>query len=710
MRRQILIPLVFSVAAIVALLVWQSANKQVELLSAKDEAELEHHYALLSALLDENAEKLLALAISAANEPGVQRAVAERDREELVRLVSPGFELLRERGLTNLHFHVPPATSLLRVHKVENYDDDLSFRPMVVAVNAQQQPLTGIEAGKYGLAMRGMSPINYQGQHVGSVEASQLIRGEFLTRIKAHTQADLSIYVSKDLMAFMSDTAEQLEMDAPTGFKLYASTTERRLPIEAHRYQRVVDTGASDVTQVSSQGHNYTVMLAPLSDYQGHVLAVVELSVPRDALLKEIARNRTTNLLYGAFLTLALSLAIGFYVHRSVLKPIALLQQGSERISGGDLAYRLNVKASNEIARLADAFNAIATRMQETLRDEQQQRERLEETVQKYVTYVAQVAEGNLSARLSLDAAGRQASDPLIVLGHNLNVTLTSLQRMIVQTRDAANELSSAAAQILAATTQQAASANEQSAAIAQTATTVSQVRVIAEQSATRAQEVADTAQRSVEVSRAGRQAVQQTITSMEQIRVRVEGIAENILALSEQTQQIGEIIASVNDIAAQSNMLALNASIEAARAGEHGKGFAVVAVEVRNLAEQSRQATEQVRAILSDIQRATDATVMATEEGTKGVDEGVHLAAQTQAVIEKLSDVIDESAQAAIQVVIGGQQQATGVEQISQAMQNINQATTQSLANVRQAEKAAQELNQLAHRLTEIVEPYQLE
>ena len=94
--------------------------------------------------------------------------------------------------------------------------------------------------------------------------------------------------------------------------------------------------------------------------------------------------------------------------------------------------------------------------------------------------------------------------------------------------------------------------------------------------------------------------------------------IAETILALSEQTQQIGDIIATVNDIADQSNLLALNAAIEAARAGEAGKGFAVVAGEVRSLAEQSRQATAQVKEILGDIQKATNTAVMVTEEGTK--------------------------------------------------------------------------------------------
>jgi methyl-accepting chemotaxis protein len=283
------------------------------------------------------------------------------------------------------------------------------------------------------------------------------------------------------------------------------------------------------------------------------------------------------------------------------------------------------------------------------------------------------------------------------------------LQNVLIQVRDAANNLDSAAAEILAATTQQVAGASEQSAAISQTTITVDEVRTIAEQSAARAQEVTGASQRTVEVSRTGQQAVEDTIGSMTQIKDRVEGIAENILALSEQTQQIGEIIATVNEIAAQSNMLALNASVEAARAGEHGKGFAVVAVEVRNLAEQSRQATAQVKAILSDIQRATNSTVMATEEATKGVDAGVRLSAQAREAIERLSGVISESAQMATQMVAGGQQQQSGIEQIALAMQNINQATTQSLASTRQAERAAQNLNELARSLTGIVEQYQL-
>jgi len=346
---------------------------------------------------------------------------------------------------------------------------------------------------------------------------------------------------------------------------------------------------------------------------------------------------------------------------------------------------------------------------QATRKSLEKKNEDLRTAVERYIAHMTEVERGNLAARLTIEEGSQGADDPLAKLGRQLNTTTASLQRMIVQIRDAANNLGSAAVEIQAATTQQASGASEQSAAISQTTTTVDEVKTIAEQASVRAQEVAGAAQRTVEVSRSGQKAVQDTIESMGQIKERVEGIAENILALSEQTQQIGEIIATVNDIASQSNILALNASIEAARAGEHGKGFAVVAVEVRNLAEQSKQATTQVKTILSEIQRATNATVMATEEGTKRVDAGVGLASQTRQAIERLSGVINESAQAAAQMVAGGRQQVSGVEQIGLAMRNINQATVQSLASTRQAEKSAQSLNELARSLSQTVAQYQL-
>jgi methyl-accepting chemotaxis protein len=131
--------------------------------------------------------------------------------------------------------------------------------------------------------------------------------------------------------------------------------------------------------------------------------------------------------------------------------------------------------------------------------------------------------------------------------------------------------------------------------------------------------------------------------------------------------------------------------------------------MEVRNLAEQSKQATAQVRTILSEIQKATNSTVMATEEGAKGADAGVQLAAQNRESIEKLGGAVNEATQVAMQVVAGGQQLQTGIEQIAMAIQQINQVTLQSLASTRQTEKSAQNLNELARRLNNDVTQYEL-
>ena len=133
---------------------------------------------------------------------------------------------------------------------------------------------------------------------------------------------------------------------------------------------------------------------------------------------------------------------------------------------------------------------------------------------------------------------------------------------------------------------------------------------------------------------------VKANIDKMIVLKQRIQIIAELILELSEYIQQIGSIIGLVEDIAEQTNMLALNAAVEAARAGEHGKGFAVVAGEIRKLADESKQATTKISALINDIQHTTNSTVMATEEGSKEIESGVKLAN----TIEENFNILNES------------------------------------------------------------------
>jgi PAS domain S-box-containing protein len=284
-----------------------------------------------------------------------------------------------------------------------------------------------------------------------------------------------------------------------------------------------------------------------------------------------------------------------------------------------------------------------------------------------------------------------------------------NLREVNQQVQEAANVLVTSVSEILALTTELATVSTETAEAVNETTSTVEEVKQTAQLSSEKSMNVSASAQNAVVVAQQGSAAVTRTVEGINHIRELMESVARSIVRLSEQTQAIGEIITAVSDLAQQSNLLAVNAAIEASKAGEHGKGFAVVAQEIKSLADQSKQATEQVRAILGDIQKATGASVMAAEQVSKAVDGGVMQAAESGESIKKLADSIVESAQAASQIAASSQQQFVGMDQIAMAMENIKQASQQNVSATKQAEQAAQNLHELGQKLREMVGKYKV-
>jgi len=333
-------------------------------------------------------------------------------------------------------------------------------------------------------------------------------------------------------------------------------------------------------------------------------------------------------------------------------------------------------------------------------------RPRFDSLLDTYVQTLEQVVRGDLRQRLDVSGLSVRTDEErmLVRLGDAVNRMLDRLQDVVTEISNALQRIDTDTGEILSATSRQIAMANEQDAVVTETTATVNEVRATVTETAERAQSVAETAQVSVDISRTGTEAVSQTISGMELIRRRVEDIADNILVLSEHTQQIGEIIATVNNLADQSRMLALNASVEAARAGEEGKGFGVVALEVRNLADQNRDATVQVREILGEIQRATNAAVMVTEEGSKGVDHGQDLVNRAGGSIRDLAHAIEEAALAAMQIAASTRQQTIGMDQLTQAMRTIKHATTETLSTTMQVKASVQNLRDVANRVNSVL------
>jgi len=338
--------------------------------------------------------------------------------------------------------------------------------------------------------------------------------------------------------------------------------------------------------------------------------------------------------------------------------------------------------------------------------------QRLDLILHDYAETFDAVAHGDLNRRIVIPNVSvyNREGQMLINLGKTANRSLDTLQGIVMDFVEALQLLENNTTAILEATSHQISMAQEQDAVVTETTATVNEVRATVTETAERAQGVAETAQLSVDISRNGTEAVVQTIDGMELIRRRVEDIADNILVLSEHTQQIGEIIATVNNLADQSRMLALNASVEAARAGEEGKGFAVVAMEVRNLADQNRDATIQVREILGEIQRATNSAVMVTEEGSKGVDSGQVRVNRAGDSINELAKAIEDAAMAAMQIAASTRQQTIGMDQLTNAMRTIKHATTETVTSTMQVEASVMRLQDVATRVRTVLERLEYE
>ncbi|QEL65631.1 methyl-accepting chemotaxis protein [Oryzomicrobium terrae] len=314
------------------------------------------------------------------------------------------------------------------------------------------------------------------------------------------------------------------------------------------------------------------------------------------------------------------------------------------------------------------------------------------------------IAAGDLQAHLP-DAGQDEVGKLIAAMGDMQR----SLRTTLTQTRDNADQISSAAQQLNNGATQLELSANAQSSAASAIAANIEQLTVSINHVSDSTTDSSRLASESDAQARAGRDTLLRMVDEITRVSTVVNTAATQVAALEGQSAQISHIVSVIRDIADQTNLLALNAAIEAARAGEHGRGFAVVADEVRKLSERTAQSTSEITQMVSAIQESTQQVVAGIQEGVASVDNSVTLAREAGDTVSHLQEMAQRVAQLVADVAEALREQSSASTDVARRVEEIATHAEENSATTAETASAARTLDSVAHSMQQVVGRFRL-
>jgi methyl-accepting chemotaxis protein len=501
------------------------------------------------------------------------------------------------------------------------------------------------------------------GRLASSFERYRAVEG---THIQCETKEQMA-EEEKSLAQITADIAKYRKAYAPLLTPGFETDTYKAFSDAFDTYLKISETKVLSLSREHKQDEALTVfrsesrtkvrearaLLAKLVDFnQEHGDAAADLG-------EEVYRTSVWMILSAIGVTLFVCLGIAWSFQRLIARPIGRLTGVMGQLAGNDLSVAVpDTERGDEVGAMARTVQIFKTGLETAARltaEQASEREREKRRTQAIDRMVREFDEAAIGALKTVSSAASE-----------LDATAHSMSSMAQQTNAQASAVAAAA---------------EQTSANVQTVATAT------EEMSSSIQEISNQVHRSSQI--AGRAVAEADRTNT------------TVLGLSEAAQKVGDVVQLITSIASQTNLLALNATIEAARAGEAGKGFAVVASEVKNLANQTAKATEDIAAQINAIQSATGGAVQAIGGIGGIIREMSDIATGIAAAIEEQSAATGEIARNVQQAAKGTEEVSSNIVLVTQTANETGSASTQVLGA---AGELARQAESLRHRVEEFL------
>ncbi len=641
-RAKLMLSIGGIVVLFVAIFLIRDYSKKSNQIVNANNAILKENYRQVLQLIEDTSQNSYSLALWVANTPPLQKSLAERDRKALLEQTLPIFQSLKKKlNIAQFQFHIPPATSFLRLHKIQKFGDDLSaFRKTIVTANRMQKAVVGLEKGVAGLGIRAVAPVFYHGRHIGSVEFGSGLTDELLRSLQRKYGFKVSILV-------------------PDGdrFKFQAQSRPMEGLSESNAIlKKLMDTGEEEISRTNKGGKRLLTFFGPLKDYADKVVGVVAISRDITLSVNQLKKTLLQYAAVGLALILVLLAAIYFFLEYFIARPVETLKNAFARAGEGDLTQRVQSQKQDELGALSEAFNnfqdKIRTAMQsivgtsETLDRSAGELNSISQKMSigskqasERSNMVAAAAEEMSSNMNSVAAATEQATTNITSVADGARDMNASFGQITQRTEKARNITQGAVSEASNASVKidELGKAAQEIGKVTETITEISeQTNLLSLNATIEAARAGEAGKGFAVVANEIKELSKQTSVATSEIKNKIEGIQKSTI---ETVGQIERITIVVNDIDTIVSAIAVEIEQQTQATSEIADNIAQASqglAEVTENVAQSSSVSSEISRDVSELNQAAENTASSSAQISKSAAELNMLSGQLKELVSK--------------------------------------------------------------------------